>query len=130
MSREPGGSHHFQRNTGDVIGVHELLEAVKQHGNGDEVARDRLPTRALRGYCWSLRLAASGPLALAASLSDQQYPRALVGKTIARYFVPCCFTAFQVRARRCHVPGVALEMVTPPGSRDMPFGLTWPLRWG
>ena len=41
MSREPGGSHHFQRNTGDVIGVHELLEAVKQHGNGDEVARDR-----------------------------------------------------------------------------------------
>ncbi len=33
-------SQPFQRNGGNVIGVHELLEAVKQHGNGNEVASD------------------------------------------------------------------------------------------
>ena len=41
MSKEPCGSHHFQGNAGDVIGVQELLDTVIQHGNGNEVARNR-----------------------------------------------------------------------------------------
>ena len=41
VSIDPLGSHHFQRNAGNVIGVYELFEAVIQHGNGNEVARNR-----------------------------------------------------------------------------------------
>lgn len=41
MAEDVGGSHQFQRNAGNVIGMPELLEAVKQHGNGNEVSRNR-----------------------------------------------------------------------------------------
>ncbi len=59
---------------------------------------------------------ASGPLALAASLSKEQHPRsALVGATIARYFIAIAvlFYSFQQFVHADHVPGVPLEMMTP-----------------
>ncbi len=58
----------------------------------------------------------AGPLALAASLSQQQNPRAArVAATIARYFiaVPVLFYAFEQFLHADHVPGIPLEMVTP-----------------
>jgi len=58
----------------------------------------------------------AGPLALAASLNQQQSPRAArVGATIARYFiaVPVLFYAIEQFLHADHVPGIPLEMVTP-----------------
>jgi uncharacterized membrane protein/uncharacterized membrane protein YphA (DoxX/SURF4 family) len=57
-----------------------------------------------------------GPLALAASLSQQQHPRvAQIGATIARYFIaiPVLFYSFEQFLHADHVPGIPLEMVTP-----------------
>ena len=58
----------------------------------------------------------AGPLALAASLNQQQSPRAArVGATIARYFiaVPVLFYAIEQFLHADHVPGIPLEMVPP-----------------
>jgi uncharacterized membrane protein len=57
-----------------------------------------------------------GPLALAASLSQQQYPRgARFAATIARYFIaiPVLFYCIEQFLHADHVPGIPLEMVTP-----------------
>src|SRR3974390_208313 len=35
------GCHAFQRNAGNVIAVHELLDAEKQHRNSNEISRNR-----------------------------------------------------------------------------------------
>jgi hypothetical protein len=40
VAQDVGGSQASQGNAGDTVGVQELLEAVKEHGNCDEVARD------------------------------------------------------------------------------------------
>ena len=58
----------------------------------------------------------AGPLALAASLSQQQSPRAArAAATIARYFIaiPVLFYAIEQFLHADHVPGIPLEMVTP-----------------
>jgi len=58
----------------------------------------------------------AGPLALAASLSLQQNPRAArVAATIARYFIaiPVLLYAVEQFLHADHVPGIPLEMVTP-----------------
>ncbi len=58
----------------------------------------------------------AGPLALAASLSQQQAPRAArVAATIARYFIaiPVLLYAIEQFLHADHVPGIPLEMVTP-----------------
>jgi len=58
----------------------------------------------------------AGPLALAASLSQQQSPRvARVAATIARYFiaVPVLFYAVEQFLHADHVPGIPLEKMTP-----------------
>ena len=58
----------------------------------------------------------AGPLALAASLSEEQSPRAArVAATIARYFIaiPVLFYAIEQLLHADHVPGIPLEMVTP-----------------
>ncbi len=58
----------------------------------------------------------SGPLALAASLSDKQHPRgAPIAATIARSFmaIAVLFYSFEQFAHADHVPGVPLEMATP-----------------
>jgi uncharacterized membrane protein len=57
-----------------------------------------------------------GPLALAASLSQQQHPRgARFAATIARYFIaiPVLFYSIEQFLHADHVPGIPLEMVTP-----------------
>ena len=57
-----------------------------------------------------------GPLALAASLSQQQHPRgARIAATIARYFIaiPVLFYSIEQFLHADHVPGIPLEMVTP-----------------
>jgi uncharacterized membrane protein len=57
-----------------------------------------------------------GPLALAASLSQQQHPRvAQIAATIARCFIaiPVLFYSFEQFLHADHVPGIPLEMVTP-----------------
>jgi uncharacterized membrane protein len=57
-----------------------------------------------------------GPLALAASLSQQQRPRgARFAATIARYFIaiPLLFYSIEQFLHADHVPGIPLEMVTP-----------------
>jgi uncharacterized membrane protein len=57
-----------------------------------------------------------GPLALAASLSQQQHPRgARFATTIARYFIaiPVLFYCIEQFLHADHVPGIPLEMVTP-----------------
>lgn len=58
----------------------------------------------------------AGPLALAASLSQEQSPRAArVAATIARYFIaiPVLYYAVEQLLHADHVPGIPLEMVTP-----------------
>jgi uncharacterized membrane protein YphA (DoxX/SURF4 family) len=58
----------------------------------------------------------SGPLALAASLSDEQHPRGAPSvATIARYFIAIAvlFYSFEQFVHADQVPGVPLEMVTP-----------------
>ncbi len=58
----------------------------------------------------------AGPLALAASLSQQQSPRAArAAATIARYFiaVPILFYAIEQFLHADHVPGIPLEMPIP-----------------
>jgi uncharacterized membrane protein YphA (DoxX/SURF4 family) len=58
----------------------------------------------------------AGPLALAASLSQRQHPRAArIATTIARYFIaiPVLFYAIEQFLHADHVPGIPLEMVTP-----------------
>ncbi len=58
----------------------------------------------------------AGPLAMAASLSQQQSPRAARGAaTIARYFivVPVLFYAIEQFLHADHVPGIPLEKLNP-----------------
>jgi uncharacterized membrane protein YphA (DoxX/SURF4 family) len=58
----------------------------------------------------------AGPLALAASLSQQQNPRAArAAATIARYFIaiPVLFYAIEQFLHADHVPGIPLEMLIP-----------------
>lgn len=75
--------------------------------------RDRIAIAlALRELAFS-----GGPLALAASLTDQGRERtACILATIARYFVaiPLLFYSFEQFMHGDHVPGVPLERVTPP----------------
>ena len=58
----------------------------------------------------------AGPLALAASFSQQQHPRgARFAATIARYFIaiPVLFYAIEQILHADHVPGIPLEKLTP-----------------
>jgi uncharacterized membrane protein YphA (DoxX/SURF4 family) len=58
----------------------------------------------------------AGPLALAASLSLEQNPRAArIAATIARYFIaiPVLYYAFEQFLHADHVPGIPLEMLMP-----------------
>jgi uncharacterized membrane protein YphA (DoxX/SURF4 family) len=74
--------------------------------------RDRFAlTLALRELSFS-----GGPLALAASLTDEGRERSTrILATIARYFVaiPVLFFSFEQFRHGDHVPGIPLEMVTP-----------------